>query len=309
MTCRDAFWVTLIVASLASPIALRAQDKKFEVTLKKAWVSAFADRATVTASMLVKHTHTKPNAVGSGGDDGDMHFAGVSDDIGLPFVAEIVNAALTGEKPAEQDMISKQKTKQQLTVVGAWRLWFEHPSKTQTQGDNNAFQPDNTNPNHSFEIHPVSRVDQDDVGSSFVPIKNYQAYPADLAFPYFDGCTVTIKASSSAISIRSKQLKYNYVVFDAELTADPKKVTDGYIALGTILKSGDEEAANGARRLIFIDGTNAAAKIKAASAGDRLRLLGIPRIDLRAVLALVAKNGTRQFDAQLPYEMIVVGVL
>lgn len=303
-----ALAVACISASLAGPAALRAQEAKFEVTLKKAWVSAHADRATVSASMLVKHTHKKPNTIGSGGNDGDMHFAGVSDDIGLPFVAEIVNAALPGEKPAEQDMMSKQTTKQQLTVVGAWRLWFEHPSRSQTQGGNNAFSPDNTNPNHSFEIHPVSRVDQDDVGSSFVPIKNYQAYTADVAFPYFDGCVVTIKASSSAISIRSKKLKYNYVSFDAELTGDPKKVADGYIALGTILESGDQDAANGPRRLIFIDGTSAAAKIATASSGDRLRLLGIPRIDLRAVLTLVAQKGTKQFDAPLPYEMIVVGV-
>lgn len=39
-----------------------------------------------------------------------------------------------------------------------------------------------------------------------------------------------------------------------------------------------------------------------------MRVLGIPRIDLNRVLSLVATNGTRQFDAQLPYEMIIVGV-
>jgi hypothetical protein len=37
-------------------------------------------------------------------------------------------------------------------------------------------------------------------------------------------------------------------------------------------------------------------------------VLGIPRINLDGVLALVQKNGTQQFDAQLQYEMIIVGV-
>jgi len=311
MTIWSRLCVGAAISALLVGVAgrLQAQDKKFEVRLKRAWATAFADRATISASMQVKHTHTKPNKVGAGGDDGDMHFSGVSAEIGLPFVAEIVNAALPAEKPAESLMMAKQQSGEAVSIVGAWRLWFEHPSTSQTQGGANAFQPDNTNPNHSFEIHPVSRAGQQDVGSSFVPIAHYTAYTADVAFPYFDKCVVTIKASKSGVSIRSKQLKYNYVVFDAELTANPQKVSDGYIALATVNSDDGEEAATGPRRMIFIGGTSAANRVKNASAGDHLRILGIPRIDLHAVVAMVAKNGTKQFDAQLPYEMIVVGVM
>jgi hypothetical protein len=294
-------------AIVALPPRATAQD--YIVQLKKAWVNKFADRATIEATMKVRHAHKSANTIGADGDDGDMHFSGESADIGLPFVAEIVNAALPGEQAADAAMKAKEGSSTPLVVTGAWRLWFEHPSKSQTQGAQNPFLPNNTNPDHSFEIHPISRVDQNDVGKSFVPIKGYTAYTADVAFPYFDKCTLTVKASQSGISLRSKKLKYNYVGFHVELTHAPKKVSDGYIALAKVLSGDtDEEAANGERRMIFVDGTPAADKIKGASNGDRFRVLGVPRVNLNAILALVKKHGSAQFDAPLPYEMIIVAV-
>ena len=294
-----------LVAALAS----RLPGQDFEVRLKKAWATKFADRTSIQAKMVIHHAHKSPNAIKSGGDDGDMHFSGESADVGLPFVAEIVNAALPGEQSAVSDVKASEGSTSNVIVTGAWRLWFEHPSTTQTQGAHNPFSPDNTNPDHSFEIHPVSQIEQDGVQASFVLIKNYTPYTADVAFPYFDKAKLTIKASSSGISLRSKKLKYNYVGFGIELTHKPKKVSDGYIVLAKVLSGdGDEEAASGERRMIFVDGTAAAAKIQTAAAGDRFDVLGIPRINLNGVLALVAKHGTAQFDAQLPYEMIIVGV-
>lgn len=298
-------WCLLFLAALAKPLC--GQD--FEVRLKKAWATKYADKASIQAKMVIHHAHKSPNAIASGGDDGDLHFSGESSDIGLPFVAEIVNAALPGEQTAVTDVKGSEGSTSKVIVTGAWRLWFEHPSASQTQGAQNPFKPDNTNPDHSFEIHPVSQIEQDGVQASFIPIKGYTPYTADVAFPYFDKCQVTIKASSSGISLRSKKLKYNYVGFEIELTHAPKKVSDGYIALAKVLSGGgDEEAANGERRMIFVAGTSAAAKIQNAAAGDHFTVLGIPRINLNAVLALVAKHGTAQFDAQLPYEMIIVGV-
>jgi hypothetical protein len=99
------------------------------------------------------------------------------------------------------------------------------------------------------------------------------------------------------------------VEFEIELAGSPKKVSDGVIAIATVLTDDGEPAAESTRRMIFVGGTKAAQKTTSAKAGDHLRLLGVPRINLNALLALVAKNGTKQFTAALPYEMIVVGVL
>jgi hypothetical protein len=300
--------VSLFTGSLQmlAPVFVNAQN--YEVRLKRAWVSKFADRTSIDATMEVRHTHHSANAIKSGGDDGDMHFSGVSPDVGLPFVAEIVNAALSTQKAAESAIIAKEGTGK-VTLRGAWRLWFEHPSKTQTQGGTNPFSPDNTNPDHSFEIHPISHVNNFDVGQSFIPVKGYTAYTADVAFTFFDKCEVTVKASNSGISLRSKKLKYNYVEFEIELAGAPKTVSDGLIALATVLSDDGDPVTDGTRRMIFVGGTQAEQKVANAKAGDHLRVLGVPRVNLNAVLALVAKNGTAQFTAALPYEMIVVGVL
>jgi len=281
------------------------------VRLRNAFISKFKNRATIAGlPFRVDHVKQKVNTIGSSGEDGDAHMSGrPGPEVALPMVAEIVNARDGESQLAFQKAKPMDKQARLVTISGVWRLWFEHPSTTQTQGAHNPFSPDNTNPDHSFEIHPVSQIEQDGVQASFVLIKNYTPYTADVAFPYFDKAKLTIKASSSGISLRSKKLKYNYVGFGIELTHKPKKVSDGYIVLAKVLSGdGDEEAANGERRMIFVDGTAAAAKIQTAAAGDRFDVLGIPRINLNGVLALVAKHGTAQFDAQLPYEMIIVGV-
>lgn len=298
-----------LAASFLPSFGLQAQELKFEVRLKRAWAQAFADRTSIDAVMNVRHSHTRANAISSAGEDGDLHFSGVSPDVGLPFVAEIVNAGLPKRRPLVRYIVSAAKSGTVLTISGAWRLWFEHPSSRQTQGSNDPFAPDNTNPDHSFEIHPITRVNQTDVTGSFVPIPGYHAYSAGDAFGYFDKCVVRIKASNSGISIRSKRLRFNYVEFEMELMEAPKHVQDGWIALATVLKAGDEDAADGPRRMIFVQGTLAAQVIQNAEAGDRFRVLGIPRINLSAVLAMVNEHGTSEFDAQLPYEMIIVGIL
>lgn len=289
--------------------ALVAQEPKYEVRLKKKWVETYADRTTIEASMEVRHAHKKPNPVDRSGDDGDMHFSGTASAVGLPFVAEAVNAKLTSLQPAVKAIIAQEGASELLEVAGAWRLWFEHPSTSQTQGGNNPFEPDHTNPDHSFEIHPLSAVGPHDIGASFVPIAGYTAYSAAVAFPYFDQQRLVVKASASGISLRSGKLKYNYVEFECELVQKPKAVADGVIALATLLTDDEEAASEASRRLIFVGGTKAAAAIAGAAAGSRWRLLGIPRINLNAILFLVGKHGTQQFEAKLPYEMIVVGVI
>ncbi len=314
------FLLTTLVAA-----HLWAAEPKFEVQLKKKWVETYMDRTSIEADMVIHHSHKQPNRVGEKSEDGDLHFSGESDDVGLPFVAEIVNAA--AETPAVNFVKATAKfnednpdNEKSVRVTGAWRLWFEHPSKSQIQGGDNSFSPDNTNPNHSFEIHPVSLLTPSgqsafDVTGKIVPVEDFKtrklfvAYDTETAFPYFEGVTIVIKASNSGIAIRSPQLKYNYVKFDVELKQKPKKVSDGYIALATVVaENAEEEDLPGQIRLIFVDGSDGAKAMATAKSGDTFTLLGVPRLNLNAVMSLVKQNGTAQFTAKLPYEMIIVGI-
>lgn len=315
----------LLVGILAAPKHVCAASQPFEVQLKKKWVETYMDRTSITADMTIHHSHQSPNKVGTGSADGDLHFSGEADIVGLPFVAEIVNAASENSAVAFVKKTAKAneqapKHETSVPVSGAWRLWFEHPSKQQIQGGNNPFVPDSTNPSHSFEIHPVSQIAPPgqpslNVRDRIVPVENFtnktmfEAYDAETAFPYFESLTLTIKASATAIAIRSNQLKYNYVKFDFELTQKPKKVQDGYIALARVV-GGSAETADlpGQIRLIFVDGTAGADAMSKANTGDSFTVLGVPRLNLNAIDHLVKTNGTAQFTAKLPYEMIIVGV-
>ncbi len=309
------------VLVLMAPLCASAAAPNYEVRLKKAFMQSIQDRTSIEATMVVRHSHKTANNVGEKSQDGDLHFSGESGDIGLPFVAEVVNAAQEGPAVAFIKSTAKYNednpnARKEIHVQGAWRLWFEHPSQLQTQGESNPFHPDTTNPDHSFEVHPIATVGQFDVHNSFVPIrdmkshppKDFVAYPPDVAFPYYDGIAVMIKASNSGVSIRSQRVVYNYVQFYMELTQKPKKVVDGYIATAEVLDAGGESQSDHEHRMIFVEGTDGAKTISTAGASDRFHVLGIPRLNLNAVLSLVAEHGTTQFSTELPYEMIIVGI-
>src|ERR1700751_563153 len=68
------------------------------LVLKKAFVTKYRNRATIDASFFVDHAHKQPNPPAK---DGDMHVAGrAPKEVGLPMVAEVVNAARTQEQAA-----------------------------------------------------------------------------------------------------------------------------------------------------------------------------------------------------------------
>src|SRR5512138_30605 len=98
------------------------------VVLKRAWVEKYKNRSTIdAAAVALDHVKSGPNPVKEKGKDGDLHMAARSATVGLPFVAEIVNAAQ--QKAAIQIAKTAQADGKPVAMSGAWRLWFEHPDK------------------------------------------------------------------------------------------------------------------------------------------------------------------------------------
>ncbi len=296
----------LAFALLATPLGAQVScgGKDYELQLKRRWVESIAHRTTISGTMDIRHFKKSINRIASGGDDGDIHFSGESPEVGLPFVAEIVNAATARATVSAL----RAATPGTVPIEGAWRVWFEHPPTRQTQGAANPFHPAHTNPDHSFEIHPVSQIDAHDLRATWRMIPGYEAYEAEKAFPFFDACRISVRGTRSGITIRSKKLKYNYVEFDAILVEAPKRVRDGYFVRVIVGPSDDERQAESYPRLVVVAGTEAADEIGRAEAGDAFRVLAIPRLDLSAVLGTLKGKGAREFDMALPYELIVVGV-
>ena len=281
--------------------------------LKKAFVEKVKNAAIIETEFSVDDTLEHAHTISSGGNDGDIHAAGRDTTIRLPLVVEITNARMDSQKPAMDAMIEAEG-KPKIPIAGVWRVWFEHPSanKPQIQGSP-VPKRKGTNPDHMFELHPLSAVNGNDCKPSFTPIPGYDAYDAERAFAEYEKLICTIRATKTAIQIDSKKVGFNHTQFRMELVGKPKKGTDGALfVLGDVYDITDEEEKVNSDpvRMVFVDGTPAAQAVAELHDGNRINLLGIPRVDLNQV-STIAKGlaANKTFKGPLPYEIIVVAQL
>jgi hypothetical protein len=277
------------------------------VTLKKAFIEKYKNRATIDAQFIVDHAHKKANPPEK---DGDMHVAGRSQQqVGLPMVAEVMNAK--AQLKAVDDIHAGEGKNQAVAVTGAWRFWFEHPSaEPQIQGS--AFPvPSNTNPDHCFEIHPITKFAGDPVPGSFQFVKGFAPYDAEKAFGSYEKLTVALQVTNTAVTITSPKAGYNYTHFFLEFVGQPKQLDDGgAVVLANVLSKSNGEPVAENIRMIFVPGTPPADKLKKdkPGEGDEWHVLGIPRVSLAAISSWVKNGGGSISRRKLPYEIIIVGV-
>jgi len=308
------FQIVLLLALLiTAPLTAQAD---ITVALTKGFVKKYMNKATIPTTFEVDKSHKTPNAIGGGSDDGDVHIAGRDTVVKLPLVAEIVN----GKRESDTFSFLKQmQAGQSVAIIGVWRLWFEHPgSKDQVQGAAVAL-PADTNPDHIFEFHPVAKFGNFDCLDSFVPIADqaneFRGYPADKAFASYEQRPGTITATTNAIMITSNKAGYNYAEFEMRLTGNPKEVADGYLVLANVYNAGAPASAEplteNPRRMVFVKGSAPADMVATLKKGDKLHVLGIPRVNLNEVNAIAAGlQGHEEYsEGGLPYEMIIVALL
>ncbi|HAF24673.1 MAG TPA: hypothetical protein DCK93_17510 [Blastocatellia bacterium] len=308
------FQVSLFVATLLlSPLVCRAD---ITVALTKGFVKKYKDQAPIPTTFRVDKHHNTPNPIGSGSEDGDVHIAGRDSVVKLPMVAEIIN----GKRENDTFKFLMQTTAgQAVPIVGVWRLWFEHPgSDDQIQGQTVPV-PTNTNPDHIFEFHPVAQFGNFNCLDSFLPIADqsneFRGYSADKAFGAYEQRPGTITETNTAIMITSNKAGYNYAEFEMRLTGNPKDVGDGYIVLANVYNAGAPANADPLteepRRMIFVKGSLPADKVATMKKGDKLHVLGIPRVNLNEVYAVASGlQGHEEYsEGGLPYEMIIVALL
>jgi hypothetical protein len=277
------------------------------VVLKKSWVKRYKDRATIDATFTVDHAHKNPN---NAAKDGDEHVAGRSPkEIGLPLVAEVVNAAQPFGTPALTLVHSAESSGQSVSVSGAWRLWFEHPADSQTQFATFP-KATNTNPDHSFEIHPMTKFDGVDLTKTFVPIPGFAPHDAEKAFTSYEKQTLSIQSTQTAVTLTAKKSSYNYVQFTMRMLGKPKRLDDGGYAVLADVEGTTDEAAAEKVRMIFVPGTPPCTRVSSGKmgAGDEMEVIGIPRVNLNAVWTIISAPGSKQKTTKLPYELIIVAI-
>jgi len=281
------------------------------ITLQDSFIDEFKNRATITANYKVVHTHHKPNPPAK---DGDIHAAGFAPEIGLNTVAEIMNAA--EEKPAMNAIIAAEGSDETLKITGAWRLWPEHAGgKAQDQdfAKDRTDEITSTNPDHVFQIHPITSVGAIDVSNGFHPIAKFTPKDAENAFTRYENirCKISHDDANKTTTIRTNMAGFNYVKFRLDLTENPNsfRAGDGMVMLASV-STVDGDLLVRQRRMIFVKGTPPEKAVSKKKKGDHMIVLGIPRIDLDLVAARLA-NQTKfpdDLDWNLPYEIVVVGV-
>ena len=303
----------LIATFICSPMICRAD---ITVALTKGFVKKYRDKATIPTTFRVDKKHASPNVIGTGSEDGDIHIAGRDTVVKLPMVAEIINGKLESDTFA---FLKQMTAGQSVPLVGVWRLWFEHPGHEDQIMGQTVPVPTNTNPDHIFEFHPVVTFGDFNCLDSFVPIadesEEFRGYPAAKAFASYEKRPGTITTSNTAIMITSNKAIYNYAEFEMRLTGKPKDVGDGYIVFANIYvagaPAGAEHLTEQPRRMIFVKNSPPGNKIATAKKGDKLHVLGIPRVNLNEVYALATGlQGHEEYsEGGLPYEMIIVALL
>jgi hypothetical protein len=90
------------------------------MTLRKSFIDSFKNKLTIAANYEVYFAHKHANTAIK---DGDLHFAGYDKKIGMPIVAEIMNAKeFDAAVQIVHDFEGKGKPQNKVKLSGVWRL-------------------------------------------------------------------------------------------------------------------------------------------------------------------------------------------
>lgn len=282
---------------------------QIEISLRKTFIDSLSNMATISTVFIVDDVKDKVNPASK---DGDIHMAGRDHVIALPLVAEIMNAKT--EKDVVKFMQGKEHMGSQdldrsVHMTGAWRIWCEHGGKSeQIQG-----KPQNritsTNPDHVFEIHPVTQIDNTDLTQTLFRTRGYKFKDAEDAFRRYDITRCTLKENANGtVTITTNGVGYNYVEFVLQFRTKLEKIEGGYYAQGNVYSLDDEFIASNIR-MIFIEGSASCDDALKLGQGSKMRVIGIPRISMGLIKWRLAQKTNRPevLNWNLPYEMIIVG--
>jgi hypothetical protein len=313
-------WILFLTAALPT----YAQSKGSTIVLKTSWANKFRNQLSIDATLTVLGLNQGQEA------DGDVHGGSRQNTIGLPMVAEILNGRAS-QQSAGRSALDPGSTQQQRNVYGAWRLWFEHPpagggTQCQTFSGNappvcehQALTGADSNPAHSFEIHPVFQVNGVGVARSSMVLTtaNKSVKDTDKAFGDYTGKNkiLHVVRSASALTLTSITLQDNYVemnvrVTRARVTTQRQKdgSVDGGFVVADVMSSGDpEQVLKNSVRLFYLKDSEPGDALDSAKAGDTFHLLGMPRINMDQVLT--ASAGKSGVDIPVPFEFVIVAKL
>jgi pimeloyl-ACP methyl ester carboxylesterase len=273
-----------------------------QVTLRNSFIERYRNQVTADTRLLVdKVGKVQPPKAG-----GAIHIACRDDDLGFVVVARILNAK--EEQRAVWVLREAEGTGRPVRVCGVWRLWPQHAGAgPHIQGDP-AAPATTANPAHIFEIHPVTRVAALQTSGSLRPAAGYEPKAAVKAFVFYENLPCKLRRGPAETTLTCAKGAHNYVEFVLEARGAAREVEDGWF-LNANVRNLDGEVVVEDRRTVFVKGTPPAEGVGRLRAGDRLHVLGMPRVNLAEIAAASeGATGPEGLPLKLPYEMVVIGV-
>ncbi len=256
----------------------RSAIAEIEIVLQNGFIEAYKNRATIDVNFVVDKAHARPNAPSK---DGDLHIAGRAEEVKLPMVAEIMNAK--DETEAVDQIHELEGTSSTVPLTGFWRIWCEHGgSSRQVQGESlEPFQT--TNPDHVFEIHPVTNLNHQSLLGTLREIEGFDTKDAEQSFTKYEDITCEIVPKTNSTVIRTRMAGFNYVEFTMRLSPEgAKEVDDGRFAFAEVCDLEGELLVR-KRRMVFVKDSEPEIKTRNLPEGTLVHVLGIPRINLALV--------------------------
>jgi hypothetical protein len=279
-------------------------SSEIAITLQNSFIETYRNRATIAADCVVERTDRRPHPPFW---DGDFHVAVRAADIGLPIVAEIKNAAFEADALDLVRRFAANGTPVRLT--GAWRIWMEHVGRSEAlQGE--AVPHYQTNPDHVFEIHPVTFIGDRSLRESLRPVAGYRPQAAADAFKSFEKIACRIAPGSQSTTIVTARRQYNDAEFLLGVGEEPQQVVeDGrFVSAAVFDLKGNLLAPR--VRMVFLKDTPPDRVVKDLPPGSRLHVFGLPRIDLTQIAWRTShwRDRPESLNLPLPYEIIIAGV-
>jgi hypothetical protein len=249
----------VLLVALAA-LAFGSANAEISLTLKNTFIEKYKNRTSIADDCVVDHSKGKPNPASA---DGDMHSAVRCHEIALPLVAEIMNAR------DHTDAIDLSKVHEdsgeRVTIRGAWRIWNEHGGDQVFKQGSAVAKAESSNPDHVFEIHPITEFGAVDVRASFKPIPGFRAKDAEDAFNRYENTRSRIIPARATTPVVSPGFGYNYVEFQMALADNPFPVQDGSFAYAKV-RDWNGDLLLRKKRMVFVKDTPPELAVRGAGA-------------------------------------------
>src|SRR5262245_33312239 len=239
------------------------QGQGLIIELDNTFIDAYENRVTISS----EHSITGISSVHKAKNDGEVHVGGWVHEAGLAGVVEVMNASHSG-KPAMRALQKALNDGQKATVTGAWRIWGEHAGlgqQIQARGMEPKFPLPGefpSNPDHVFEIHPVTSVKAGETVTSAAdaigPTEGFTPHEAHEAFLLgYEKLTCKIIPKEGRTRIGTKALGFNFTEFVIRLGENPVALQDGHGVICSVFDADGVDLRVRHRRMVFIKGTEA----------------------------------------------------